>query len=72
MFVSRNIIFHEHVFPFATIPSTVDLNFDPFVFPTSIPNTYFPHMESLLSTNSANPTSEVFRPILHLALILQS
>ena len=72
MFVSRNIIFHEHVFPFATIPSTVDLNFDPFVFPTSIPNTYFPHMESLLSTNSANPTSEVFLPILHLALILQS
>lgn len=72
MFVSKNVIFHEHIFPFITIPSTVDLNFDPFLFPTSIPNTYSPPMESLLSTNSTNPTSEVFLPILHLALILQS
>lgn len=59
MFVSRNVIFYDHIFPFATVPSTVDLNFDPLVFPTSIPNTYSPPMKSLLSTNSANPTSEV-------------
>ena len=59
MFVSRNVIFYDHIFPFATVPSTVDLNFDPLVFPTSLPNTYSPPMESLLSTNSANPTSEV-------------
>ena len=59
MFVSKNVIFHKHIFPFATVPSTVDLNFDPLVFPTSLPNTYSPPMESLLSTNSANPTSEV-------------
>ena len=59
MFVSRNVIFYDHIFPFAIVPSTVDLNFDPLVFPTSIPNTYSPPMKSLLSTNSANPTSQV-------------